>query len=245
MTTIAGAAQSAYVRVMTETAPHRRDHTPAAVKLAAVPVVIAVVVLGVWVTGALISDDMNVAMGLTGVWFGIAGLVCLLIVRSRRDLLLPVLGTFAVVAVAIGAYLGYTSLVDKEVDETVAVGAPAPSAPADGGSQPAAQNVELARGSFESGAHETTGTAAVVELAEGGRVLTLTDFETDPGPDLRVYLSTDRNASDFEDVGALKGNVGDQQYEIPDGVDLDRYSTVVVWCRAFSVEFGSATLAGS
>jgi hypothetical protein len=131
----------------------------------------------------------------------------------------------------------------------VAVGAPASQAPAGGqggGAEPApTQNVQLSSGEFESGAHTTTGTAAVVELAEGGRVLTLTDFETDPGPDLRVYLATDRDASDSVDLDGLKGNVGNQQYEIGEDVDLAKYSTVVIWCRAFSVEFGSAALQGS
>lgn len=221
--------------------------TPAAVKIAAVPAVIAVVALGVWVMGALISDDMNVALALTAVWFAVAGLAALLIVRTRRDLLVPVLGTFLVTAAAIGIYLGYSSLVDKEVDEEVAVGAPASQAPAGGGAEApaAAQNVQLSTGDFEAGAHPTEGTAAVVELAKGGRVLTLTDFETDPGPDLRVYLSTDSSASDSEDLGALKGNVGNQQYEVPESIDLEKYSTVVIWCRAFSVEFGSAELTSS
>lgn len=218
----------------------RSRRSPAPLKLAAIPVVIAVVAAGVWVAGALVSDDMNVAMGLTAVWFGIVGLACLVVVRARRDLLFPVLGTFLVTAAAIGGYLGYTSLVDKEVDEQVAVGAPAGEAGGAG-----AGNVQLAAGGFESGAHATTGTAAIVELAGGGRVLTLTDFETDPGPDLRVYLATDRDASESEDLGALKGNVGNQQYEIPEGVDIERLGTVVIWCRAFSVEFGSAPLSGS
>jgi hypothetical protein len=88
----------------------------------------------------------------------------------------------------------------------------------------------------------------VVELADGGRVLTLTDFETDSGPDLRVYLtardpSVDGEIGEFVDLGALKGNVGNQQYEIPDDVDVDALPNAVVWCRAFSVGFTSAALA--
>lgn len=225
--------------------------TPMGLKLAAVPIVIVVVALGVWFAGGVLSNDMNVAMALTAVWFGVAGLAALLIVRARRDLLVPVLGTFILVAGAIGVYLGYNSLVDKEVNEQVAVGAPASQAQAPSGGQsggaeaPPTQNVQLSSGQFESGAHTTTGTAAVVELADGSRVLTLTDFETDPGPDLRVYLATDRDASDNVDLDGLKGNVGNQQYEIPEDVDLAKFSTVVIWCRAFSVEFGSAELQGS
>ena len=211
---------------------------PMALKIAAVPIVIVVLAVGVWIAGGVISDDMNVAMLLTAIWFAVAGLVALLVVRARRDLRVPVLGTFIAAAAVIGIYLGYNSLVDDEVNERVAVGAPAAQARPGG-------NVQLLLGEFQSGAHDTTGTAAVVELAEGGRVLTLTDFETDPGPDLRVYLATDRSADDNVDLEGLKGNVGNQQYEIPGDVDLAKYSTVVIWCRAFSVEFGSAELRGS
>jgi hypothetical protein len=86
-------------------------------------------------------------------------------------------------------------------------------------------------------------------LAQGGRVLTLTRFEVDNGPDLRVYLvagpaTTEGEVDDFEDLGGLKGNVGNQQYEIPADVSIDRYSTVVIWCRAFSVLFARAPLEG-
>jgi Electron transfer DM13 len=62
------------------------------------------------------------------------------------------------------------------------------------------------------------------------------------GPDLYVYLSTDKNASDFVNLGRLKGNVGDQNYEIPDGTDFSKYDTALIWCQAFSVLFGSAEL---
>jgi hypothetical protein len=74
-------------------------------------------------------------------------------------------------------------------------------------------------------------------------------FETDAGPDLRLYVSTRDPANgelgDFRDLGALKGNVGNQQYSLSRDVNLERYSTVVVWCRAFSVAFTSAPLARS
>jgi hypothetical protein len=75
-------------------------------------------------------------------------------------------------------------------------------------------------------------------------VLTLTDFETDPGPDLRVYLVTGDagKLGDTVDLGALKGNRGNQQYAVARSIDTERYRTVVVWCRAFSVAFGSARL---
>jgi len=40
----------------------------------------------------------------------------------------------------------------------------------------------------------------------------------------------------------LKGNIGNQQYELPGDVTVSRYSTVVIWCRAFSVLFARAPL---
>ena len=76
-------------------------------------------------------------------------------------------------------------------------------------------------------------------------MLTLTGFEVDNGPDLRLYLVAgpardEGEVRDYVDLGALKGNRGDQQYRLPAGVDLERYPTVVVWCRAFSVLFARA-----
>ena len=119
--------------------------------------------------------------------------------------------------------------------------------PADESDAIAAANVQLSSGEFFSLAHGTTGTAAVVELAEGSRVLTFTDLDGDNGPDLRVYLvegpvNGNGDGADFVDLGDLKGNKGNQQYEIGTNVGLDRFDTVVIWCRAFSVGFGAATL---
>ena len=102
----------------------------------------------------------------------------------------------------------------------------------------------VASGTFVSGAHHTVGRAA---LARGGRVLTLTRFETSPGPDVRVYLTAARvgsngGAGEYVDLGGLKGNRGNQQYEIPADVRREQYRHVVIWCRAFSVNFGEAAL---
>ena len=76
------------------------------------------------------------------------------------------------------------------------------------------------------------------------RFLRFESFATDNGPDLNVYLvnSSAGGVSDFIDLGNLKGNIGDQNYEIAPGVDLSTYDTVVIWCVRFSVAFGDATL---
>ena len=81
------------------------------------------------------------------------------------------------------------------------------------------------------------------------RFLRFEDFSTDNGPDLNVYLvNSDAMADqgtfddDFVDLGELRGNIGDQNYEIPPDVDLSVYDTVVVWCVRFSTGFTAADL---
>ena len=220
-----------------------RAHPVAA--LAAVPVVAAVVLLGVWVTGGVVSDDYRTSMALTAIWFLLSGAACLAVARRARPLRVAVLVTYVLTAGAVSAYLAATTLQDRVVDEQVVTAAPAPAAPPARGQEAPARAVELASGRFRSHEHATSGRAAVVRLADGRRFLTLTSFATSPGPDLRVRLvrgdSSDGGADDAIDLGALKGNRGDQQYRLPAGVRLTGRS-VVVWCRAFSAPFGSAAL---
>ncbi len=92
------------------------------------------------------------------------------------------------------------------------------------------------------GIHNAEGQAKVIQLSDGSNFLRLEDFRSTNGPDLYVYLSTDKGASDIVNLGRLKGNVGDQNYEIPDGTDLSKYDTALIWCQAFSVLFGSSEL---
>ena len=109
----------------------------------------------------------------------------------------------------------------------------------------------LLRGRFHTNAHETKGVATIYRLDDGRRVLRLTEFSTSNGPDVRVYLvaAGDVQGEDAAkragvvDLGALKGNVGDQNYEVPEGLDLSQYRAVSIWCRRFSVNFGAAPLA--
>ena len=213
-------------------------------RLLAVPGVVVVVLVGIWFTGGLVTNDFALAMALTAVWMAVAGVVCLVIAWRWRALRVPVLGAYLVTAAVVGFYLGRSMFVDDEVNENVVMAAPARPAP---GVEERPRNVLLARGRFRSVAHSATGRASAIRRARGGRVLTLTSFEVDNGPDLRVYLVAGRardesEVDDFEDLGALKGNKGDQQYDLPRGLDLDRYSTVVIWCRAFSVNFARAPL---
>jgi hypothetical protein len=115
---------------------------------------------------------------------------------------------------------------------------PSPVAP----TEPAVRT-ELA-GSFVADAHPTSGRAVVLGNGTGQRFLRFEHFATDNGPDLNVYLvnSSTGDVSDYVDLGDLKGNVGDQNYEIPAEIDLDVYDSVVIWCVRFGVGFGTASL---
>jgi hypothetical protein len=140
--------------------------------------------------------------------------------------------------------------INKTVNESLAaVAGPTSGAPAlDAGAT--AGPTTLAQGTFHSNAHETVGTASVIALGDGRRVLRLTDFATSNGPDVRVYLVAAPDVTDdatvktagFVELGPMKGNRGDQNYDIPASVDLAKYQTVTIWCRRFSVNFGSAPL---
>jgi hypothetical protein len=218
-----------------------RSRAPLALRLLSVPVVAIALLAGIWVSGGLVTDDFRLAMALTAAWIALAGLACGLVAWRRPELRLPVIGTFLVVAAAAGAYLGRSQLVDDVVDEQVVTASPPPS---EGRGAP--RNVLLAGGAFEGVAHSARGTARVIRTPRG-RVLTLTGFDVDNGPDLRVYVvagpaRSEEEVDDFADLGALKGNRGDQQYDLPRSVDLARPHTVVIWCRAFSVNFARAPL---
>ena len=93
------------------------------------------------------------------------------------------------------------------------------------------------------GIHNAEGVAKVIALDDGTYVLRLENFKATNGPDLYVYLATDKSASDIVNLGRLKGNIGNQNYPIPTGTDLTKYNTALIWCKAFSVPFGSAQLA--
>lgn len=242
--------------------PGNRRPSRAGARRALLAVAALLAALGVgFVAFGRFVDDFEASVALQLLWFGFVALGVMLIVRRTPALRAPLLGTLAVCALA-GAFVFYwTTIRDDTVNETVATGvkaselpgraAPTPP-PGAAGPEPAAApkprvNVELASGSFASLEHETSGGAAIVDLADGGRRLTLTDLRTDNGPDLFVYLVPRRsNAEGSIDggvsLGRLKGNIGSQQYEIPSSVRLGEGASVVVWCRAFTVAFGVAEL---
>jgi hypothetical protein len=108
----------------------------------------------------------------------------------------------------------------------------------------------LAKGTFHNADKAGKGTATIYQLADGKRVLRLTDFETDNGPDLHVRLIAADDAKDttsaakaeFVELAKLKGNKGNQNYDLPKDVDLSKYKVVSIWCNRFSVNFAAAPL---
>ncbi len=95
--------------------------------------------------------------------------------------------------------------------------------------------------------HSGTGDAGIFENPDGSFVLRFENFDIQNGPDLEVYLVPGADQVSLPDgsihLGPLKGNVGDQNYELPAGTELAPGAyTALVWCEAFSVEFVGATI---
>jgi len=189
--------------------------------------------------------------------------------RLLRPAVLVPVGIVAVVALAVGLYLfqPWKLFTNTTVNEASPIAASAPAEPAsatptesamastspDSSTPPTAPTV-LSTGTFISHEHGTSGTAQIIELPDGSRVLRLENLDTSNGPDLKVWL-TDAPVIDgpsgwlvfddgaYVDLGSLKGNKGNQNYPIPADVDLSSLTSVAIWCDRFSVSFGAAELA--
>jgi flagellar basal body-associated protein FliL len=92
------------------------------------------------------------------------------------------------------------------------------------------------------GFHNAEGLVKVIPLGDRTTILRLENFKSTNGPNVHLYLATDKAASNFIDLGRLKANNGNQNYYIPNGTDLAKYNIVLIWCKDFSVLFGSAQL---
>ena len=105
-------------------------------------------------------------------------------------------------------------------------------------------------GTFYTILHPTSGTATIYRMADGSHVLRFTNFKTSNGPDVHIYMVAADDAKDnatveqagFVDLGSIKGNIGDQNYNLGPDVDLAKYRAVSVWCKRFGVNFGAAPL---
>ena len=110
----------------------------------------------------------------------------------------------------------------------------------------------LETGTFHGKVHNTSGRATIYREADGRLILRLTNFKTSNGPDVHVVLIAAKDADDDAnflksstervELGTLKGNEGDQNYEIPPGTDLKKFQTVSIYCERFNANFGAAPL---
>ena len=161
---------------------------------------------------------------------------------NKRNL---IIGLGIVLAIAWYAFRPELLFINKTVNEQLPVVQSASMATLKG-----TEPMVLGKGDFHGLAHETKGVATVHQLADGKRLLRLTNFETSNGPDVHVYLVAAEVTKDdatvkeagFIDLGSLKGNKGDQNYAVPAEADLSKYKSVSIWCARFGVNFGAATL---
>ena len=179
--------------------------------------------------------------------------------RRRRWPLVAAAVVAALVAFVLFWFQPQKLFIDDRVEEALPVatgdgsrtGDPEPSAgesAVDSIDRPV-EPTELLRGEFVSLDHGTRGVVRVLEIGDGSHVVRLEGLDTDNGPDLYLYLTANPangTESEFDDdhvnLGRLKGNQGDQNYELPPDVDVERYTTVVIWCDRFNSAFGAADL---
>jgi hypothetical protein len=185
------------------------------------------------------------------------------VVRRRTRIGLAVGGAAAVAAVVVALLLFEPWLlwVDDTVDEDLPEAVPADASPSTGGDHgreggtPVPEWTELSAAELISGEHGTSGTARLVRNADGSLQVWLDDLDTSNGPDLHVWLTDQPSGGDcggcsdswgiYDDgahveLGSLKGNKGDQRYDVPANADLADVVSVVIWCDRFNVAFGTA-----
>ena len=181
--------------------------------------------------------------------------------HRRRNLIL--VGLALVVALPVGWYLLSPLFIDRVVEEEFpVVPAEATAAMEEAMAEPEKMMEEpmppgdmasmriLAQGEFYNLAHEGHGKATIYELADGSRVLRFEDFEVLNGPELHVWLvpvdpvldTVGVEIAGYFDLGPLKGNIGDQNYDLPADLDLSDFKSVVIWCQPFRVPFNAAPL---
>lgn len=109
---------------------------------------------------------------------------------------------------------------------------------------------ELPSGTFIKKKKKLKGAWEVVQRGDKTFIVFADDFRAAKGPDLKIFLSP-KSVSDVNgdtavngslNIGELKATKGAQEYEVPAGVNLSDYSSVLVHCEAYSVLWGGGDL---
>ena len=172
------------------------------------------------------------------------------LVRSRLFWLIGVVVAALVLYLALAVFGVLTLFYDREVNEEFAANTPAGSEQEPREDEPSGDPVPVSSGEFHAVAHPGTGDAIVYRLEDGSHVLRLENLDIFNGPDLYVYAVAARDANDsptvteagFLNLGRLKGNQGNQTYELPAAFDPEKHRSISIWCRRFSVNFATAPL---
>jgi hypothetical protein len=170
----------------------------------------------------------------------------------------PAFWAIAIFLAALGLFLTFavfgiqTLFYDTEVNEDF--GAPASASEEQrsrrADSTAASNPVVISSGKFHPVAHPGKGDAIVYRLGDGSYVLRLENLDIFNGPALYVYAVAAEDANDNEtvlntsvlDLGPLKGNKGNQTYGLPARFNPEKYRSVSIWCKRFSVNFATAPL---
>jgi len=135
-----------------------------------------------------------------------------------------------------------TVMPDKEMDEPMPTALPEPTATIP------VEPILFTEGDFYGADdfHQGSGEALIYQNPDGSYFLRFENFEVTNGPQLHVILGVEPNPfnhdtlGDYLDLGPLKGNIGDQNYVIPAGTDLEAYGSVVIYCVPFRAIFAIA-----
>lgn len=144
----------------------------------------------------------------------------------------------SIIVLGIGYYLISPLFINIRIDESV----PITNIKDKIGNQPGSENMKIESAQIVGTAgHPASGFVRIVKDGSDSYIR-YEDFKTINGPDIYVYLSKDLEAKDYINLGRVKATEGNINYKIPEGVNIDDYKYVMIWCRAFGVLFNYADI---